>query len=303
MKKTDKPGIFSRAAAYVLLMGAVLFLTLAIGLSIVSTLASDSSYHERVALHPAVQEAQEKRIELRVNELARQWHFAPEAVLPLVTGEPLKEYNLEIISWWQELLRDLSAQAEVPFISTVSIQEAVRADELFREHTPANQRKTIARDKVAYEVGECLQRTVMPLRPSVLSLGVMMMQRELPVTLETCLMYARLAAWGAFGVFAVLLVLVRLRHRRYLVVDVLHGVSALIIVLMALTVFLMVMDFPGQLARLSEPLGLQAEIFMGVEWYKPVLLALALAGWTCLSLRVRRKMFGPLTKQEDTQHG
>ncbi|MGN0778819.1 MAG: hypothetical protein ACI4MJ_06700 [Aristaeellaceae bacterium] len=134
-------------------------------------LMTDRQLHERVALDPAVTQAQMARITQAVEALAAEQSFAPSTVLELVTEDGVRAYNQEVIGWWMGLFQPDPVFA-APGWDPEPVQEAVRADALFQETVPATMRRTTARDQVAYPVAKAVQSAVLPLRSQLVTLAM-----------------------------------------------------------------------------------------------------------------------------------
>lgn len=272
--------------------GLALLLAVSLAAACVLTLANalltDQALHERVAQDERVLDAQSARIEELVREMARRRSFAPQSVLDVVTRECLEAYNREIVDWWMGLMGEHPLM-EVPLPDAEAIVEAVRADELFRENTSDFMRRTIAQDDVAYPIAEKMRETVMPLRVSLISLGMPKVIERVDIPgLMGMLGTARTAL---FALSAVLLVLILLTRGKRRWVNASAGLIAAFILLAVLTV--LVARIPTAMAEYSPLLSLQLSILAGVL-AAPVLLTEAgilLAGILLLlpALWIRRE--------------
>lgn len=258
MKK--KPCVLARiltVCCAVLLVAAVA----ACGLTYqMSRLLTDTALHEGVALDRRVTDAQLVQVENAVNALAAKYSFAPESVMAVVTRESITDYSSQVVGWWMGLLGE-EPEMELPVWDTSAVEEAVREDELFREHTPANQRKTIARDNVAYEVGQAVEKAVMPVRVKLLAPFLPMVFERVDV--PRCIKYLSLAPAVLAGAAAVLCLMILAAMRRQVSAAMLYigaGLTggALLVVLVGALAF--ALNVTGQVAELSPILAMQLSL-------------------------------------------
>jgi hypothetical protein len=102
---------------------------------------------------------------------------------------------------------------DAPVWPTRDVEQAVREDEGFKANNPADMRRAIARDKVAYQVGQAVRRSVLPLRADILSL---LMPKVLEkVSIPTYMRYASMlpAALGGVSLLLAVCVLGLMRKR------------------------------------------------------------------------------------------
>ncbi|MBQ8313213.1 MAG: hypothetical protein IJX84_08435, partial [Clostridia bacterium] len=131
--------------------------------------ATDSALHEGIAMDSRILAMQMERIEARVEELAQEHHFRKETAMQFITAQTLADYNREAIGWWMGLLGE-EPEVEAPEWDVSEIEAAVREDALFQENTPANMRRSTARDLVAYEIGLAARKAVLPVRADILAI-------------------------------------------------------------------------------------------------------------------------------------
>ena len=253
------------------LLGYVLTLLLTISLAaaclllLANRLLTDQALHERVSTAAPVIDAQMARLEEAVNELAETYHFAPETVLNILTRDSVVAYGRSMTAWWMGLLGP-EPEADAPFPDSEAIEEAVRADELFRENTEDFMRRTIARDEVAYAISVEMQNAVMPIRQSLVSLAAPhLTSRDLPGLIN------RLAAVPAylFGAAAVLLILLMLTQGRSRFLYGSVGLLAAFTLLALITALAAAARLPELLTEYSPALALQlgllqAELLPGI---------------------------------------
>lgn len=174
--------------------------------------ATDEGLHTSIALNERVQAAQMERIEGAVHGLAEQYHFSPDTVMDLVTPDAIAQYNREVIAWWMQLLSD-DPVTDVPEWDASEVEAAVREDALFQENTPSTQRRSVARDGVAYEVGRAVTKAVLPVRTTLLSLALpMALERvDVPRYMRLLTLAPRVCALAAVALCVILVVLMRRR--------------------------------------------------------------------------------------------
>ena len=269
MKKKARPALWAKMVSWVLSMVLVICLLGGMGVALVQTIVTDRALHERVALNDAVVSAQMEKIEARVNELAQAHHFMPETVLNLVSRETVSQYGCDVVAWWTGLMQE-EPEMEIPEFDVSEVQAAVRADELFKEHTSEGLRLRIARDEVAYEVGVAVRDAVMPIRTSLVELAapVVLAKADVPqlVSLLDTVKHVLLA------VCMVLLVIMMLICRGPAGLVYTGGAAAASGLLMLLAVLgICLLDIPGMIAPLS-PMMAQQVTVLGGELMKIVLL-------------------------------
>lgn len=270
---------------YLLTLLLTVFLIAACLLTLAEQLLTNQALHERVAVKPQVVDAQMARVEETVSELAEAYHFAPETVLNVVTRDALEAYGRSMTAWWMGLL-DSDPDLDAPFPDSAAIEEAVCADELFRESTEDFMRRTIARDKVAYRVCQAMQDAVMPIRLSLVSLAMPHLTSRNLSGIIGLLPTGRTILLGAAAVLFLLLMLIEGRSR-FLYGSV--GLLAPFALLAAMTVLAAVANLPGLLASFSQPLAVQLGLLEAE--LLPIILAmegaLLLIGLVLLALAVK----------------
>lgn len=273
---------------YVLALLLAVSLTSACALTLLSALMKDQALHERVALDERVLEAQSARIETTVREMAQRYSFAPGTVLDVVAREGLSAYNREMISWWMGLLGE-HPEMNAPLPDTNALAEVIRTDELFRENTDEFMRRTIARDEVAYPIGVAMRQAVMPLRVSLVSLGL----PELIGRVDVPRLVGRIgtAQTALFALSAALLVLVMITQGRRRWQYASAALMAAFVLMAAATVAVAAADLSGVMEEYSSLLSLQLGILLR-ELTGPVLLveaAVLITGILLLLPALRRR--------------
>lgn len=245
---------------YVLALALTVSLTGGCALALAHRLLTDEALYERVGTDERLIAAQIARIENTVNELARAYSFAPETVMELMTQETLSDYDREMAAWSMTLL-SADSLPEAPFPDTYAIEEAVRADELFRESTDEFMRRTVARDRVAYPIGQAIQKAAMPLRISLLTLAVPMVMERVDVpALIGFLGALRTGLWIAAAILLALLLLTQ-GERRLIFGSA--GVLAAFLLLAIMTAAVLLANLPRAAGELSALLSLRLAILQG----------------------------------------
>lgn len=292
-RKTRPARALQSVLGYVLAVLLAVSLAAACVLTLVSALLTDQALHERVAQDRRVLGAQSVRIGEMVSEMAERWSFAPETVLDVLAQEGLEAYNREIVGWWMSLMGE-EPSLEAPLPDTEAMEEAVRADDLFRENTSEFMRRTIAQDDVAYPIAKAMREIVMPLRVSLISLGMPKVLERVDMPRLIGLLGTAKAALFALAAALLLLILFTQGKRRW--VRASAGVMAAFIVLAVLTV--LAARAPAAIAEYSQILSLQAGVLASVL-AAPVLLTEA--GILLASLLLLLPAL--LKKREEAYHG
>lgn len=250
---------------------------------------TDRRVHEHAALDSRVTHLQLERLEAEVTALAQKHHFAPETVMAYLHEEALQAYTLQLIDWWMSLMQP-DASLDIPRFETGEIMDAVLQDEQFRAHNDADSRKLIARDSVAYEVGQMVRRAVFPLRQSILSLLLPQIVGVVDLTLAGRVLQI---GWFALLGVAVMLVLITAVVARSFWKPLLCVLTSSAAVQTALWAALRLLNFPGMLGELNPVLGLQADIQLkGLLMLELVGLAVFLLLSLAISGRFRRRKAG-----------
>lgn len=244
---------------YLLALMLTFSLTGACALTLMNRLLTDQALYTRLAADEQVTAAQLARLETTVHQLAETYHFAPETVMNLLSGEQMAAYGQDMAAWWTGLLSG-AVMPEAPFPDTNDIVEAVMADEQFVASTDAFMLRTVARDNIAYPIGKTMQGAAMPVRVSLLMLAMPRIEERLDVpTLLGQLGALRIILWAASGV---LLALLLLTQGKYRLPTVSAGLLASFVLLAGVTVALLIADMPGAVAELSPILSLQISVLM-----------------------------------------
>lgn len=260
MRSIRLPGKLAHTLSAILTLLLTLTLTLTCLTWQVNRVATDKALHEGIALDSRVADAQLARVEVRVNELAQAHAFQPETVMQFITRESLAQYSQEAIGWWMGLLQ-ADPTMEAPEWDTYEIEQAVREDALFQENTPANMRRSTARDLVAYEVGVAVRKAVLPVRADILS--IIMPKVLETVNVPSYMNYLALAPGlcaGASAVLALLILLVMLKRVSKAGLYVGAGLAASALCVAGVGVAVYLLDITGMIAQSSQLLAMQVSL-------------------------------------------
>lgn len=275
------PGKAAHILAWILTILLMLSLTAFCLTWQVNRMLTSPSLHESVALDRVVQQEQMARIEATVQELAQRYSFKPETVMNIVTGESVAQYNRDVVAWWMGLMGE-EPVIDAPVWPTRGVEQAVREDELFKENTPTDVRRTTARDKIAYQVGQAVQKTVLPVRADILSLLMpkVLEKIDLPVYVHYASLLPLLCG-VASAVLALMLLLVMLKRisKAALYIGTALGASGLCA--LGLCGVFSLLGISGMVGEISSLLAMQLDILAGkvylqVGIYAAIALALGL---------------------------
>ena len=277
MTKIRLPGKFARFAAGVMAFILMLTLTLTCLTWQVNRVATDRALHESIAADGRITTMQLERIRQRVEELAGEYHFQAETAMQFITADTLAEHSRQAIAWWMGLMGE-EPETEAPMWDTGDMEQAIREDTLFQENTPANMRRTTARDLIAYEIGLAVDKAVLPVRADILSLVMpkALEMVDVPVYMQYLAMVPMLCA-GACAVLALLILLVTLRRvsKAARCIGIALVAAALCIVTVGVTAYLL--DVTGMVGTISTLLAAQVSLLT-----KQVALQSALFAAGCL---------------------
>lgn len=263
MTTNKRPGRLAHSFAIILTLLLVLTLAASCLTWQFHHVLTSADLHASIALHPSVLDAQMARIESVIHTLAEQYHFAPDTVTSIVNRDAVAEYNRDVIDWWMALPSD-NPVLSAPVWDASSVETAVREDPFFQENTPAARRRSIARDNIAYEIGQAVTRAVLPVRTQLLSLALpIVLQRiDLPHYVRLLSLAPQLCA----VVSVALLVLIALLMMRRIAKALMYWGSALAasaLTLLAFGVVLWRLDLISVVAEVSPLLAMQLDLLCG----------------------------------------
>ena len=281
MSRKKLPGAFAHVVAFVLALLLTLIITVTVFAWQGLALLQDEGLHEKVALNDRILDMQLERIELYVEELAETWSFQPETVMQFVTRETLSDYGREVIAWWTGLTGE-DAEIAAPVWNDGEIAQAVREDELFMSVYPAERRRAIARDDIAYEIGQEIRKTVLPLRTDLVEavLPGVLAQMDMSLVMDYVSQGSRLIGVVAAGlVLLIVLVMIRWVFKALLYIGSSLIASGLGVAAINGTALLL--NIPGMVGEISPILAGQMELLMGQMLLRVgivVLIALVMGG-------------------------
>lgn len=210
-----------------------------------------------------LQTLQQHRIDSAAQALTERWQLSAAVLAPWTEGAAARQGEA-VAAWWGALWRDEAADTAMPpWLDAQQEGDVVaqlRADAGFVALTDEAQRRAIARDEVAYALDEAVCDAVCPLRRSILTMGLELLQEIAPLP------SIRLAALLiACALTSLALALLLLANRAM-------G-SALLctgLLMAGLTVPVWLADVPGMLAQLNEIAVLQGQnvlLCMALLWY------------------------------------
>lgn len=260
MRSIRLPGKLAHTLAVVLTLLLTLMLTLTCLTWQINRSLTDKAMHEGIATDSRVIAMQLERVESRVHQLAEQHFFQPETAMQFITTDTLKAYNQEVVGWWMGLMQ-AEPVLEAPEWDVSEVEQAVREDALFQENTPANMRRSTARDLVAYEIGVAVKKAVLPVRADLLTMVMpkVLEKIDVPVYMNYLAMAPKLCA-SAAAVLALLVLLIMLKRvsKGMLYVGAGLAASALCVVGMGLVAYLL--NMTGMIAEISTLLATQVSL-------------------------------------------
>lgn len=263
MRSIRLPGRLAHALAWAFTFVLTLCLTLSCLTWQFHRVLTDTELHESVALNEQVTQEQMARIESKVSELAQTYSFQSETVMDLVDSEALAQYNREVIGWWMGLVKENPTLA-APGFATGDIETAVRGDPLFQENTAANMRRTIARDKVAYQVGVAIKRAVLPVRVDFLSAVLPKVMERVNLPALACMVaLAPLMCGVAAGVAALVLLLLMRKRLSKAGLYIGAGLAAAGLCSVSVLCLAGLLNIGGMVAEINHLLALQLDLLTG----------------------------------------
>lgn len=226
-------------------------------------LISDRSLHESIALTPSVVDAQMERIQSIVEDLAERYSFQPETVMDIVTRESVEDYAREVIAWWMGLTGD-EPSIVAPAYDASAVEAAVREDELFLESTPSAQRRTIARDCVAYTVSQEITKAVLPIRTVLLTLALpsVLEKIDIPHYVQLAALAPKVCAIAA-AVLLVLIALTMIRRISKAAMYIGAALAASTLVMLGVGAMVWSMGIGPMIKEVSSLLAMQLDLLGG----------------------------------------
>lgn len=277
MRSIRLPGKLAHILSTILTLMLTVMLLLTCMTWQVHRVATDSALHQGIATDSRILGLQMERIEARVEELAREHHFHKETAMQFITTETLADYNREVTAWWMGLLGE-EPEVEAPEWDVSEIEAAVREDALFQENTPANMRRSTARDLVAYEIGLAARKAVLPVRADILAIIMPKVLEKVPVpTLMNYLALAPKLCGGASIALALVILLVMLKRVSKAGLYIGAGMAAAALCIAGVGGVVYLLGVPGMIAEISTLLAAQVSLLT-----KQVALQAGLFAAVCL---------------------
>lgn len=162
---------------------AAFLLTAFLTITILSTLAvqamTSAGLHLGVATDSSVLDAQMSRIYGRIDILAEEYGFSADEVKKVITREEIERTNRDVAAWWTHLLTE-GDTGTLPRWYSANLEKAVSA-------TLDTGRTTEDPRTIAADLTEIVERTVFPLRETLVTTGMDLVNNrvDVPGTIRT----------------------------------------------------------------------------------------------------------------------
>lgn len=199
------PSRFSRCVAWLpaLIFSALLALAI-LGAVMMQALTSEE-LHVQTATGDGVVGQQMERVEAEIRDLAEEYHFDADRVIAKLSADELRETDRQMAEWWTRIVRD-GVMDETPRWSSselrAEIESTVDPASLEADETAGD----IARE-VGYSLEKTVQKTLMPVRRALITMGVRVVTRKVdlpaivrltgqlpPAAMAVCLLLAGVIA-------------------------------------------------------------------------------------------------------------
>ncbi|MBE5804871.1 MAG: hypothetical protein E7316_10225 [Clostridiales bacterium] len=254
------PGRLAHTTAVALTFVMTILLTLTALTWQMNNILTNRALHGRIATDSAITTMQMETIEKRVKELAEAYSFQPETAMQFITAESLEAYNREAVEWWTGLMQ-ADPVTTPPEWDVSGIEQAVREDELFKANTAANMRRSTARDLIAYEIGQEINRTVLPVRADILAIVMpkVLQMVNVPAYMGYLALAPKLCA-GASLALALLILLVMHRRASKAGLYIGAGLAAAGVCVVGVCAALGLLGVGGMIAEISTLLAAQVRL-------------------------------------------
>ncbi len=260
MSKIRLPGRLARFVSGILAFLLMLALALTCLSWQVNRVVTDSGMHERIATDSRIIAMQLEAVRQRVDALAEEYHFQPETAMQFITAETLADHSRQAVAWWMGLLGE-EPETEYPQWDTGDVEQAIREDALFQEHTPANMRRITARDLIAYEIGVAVDRAVLPVRADVLALVMPTVLEKVNIPMYmSYLAMAPMVCAALSAVLALMILLITLRRASKAARYIGMGLVAAAVCIVYIGVAAYLIGVPGMIAEISALLAAQVSL-------------------------------------------
>lgn len=159
----------------------------------------------------AARPMQMARITSLVERYANQYGFDEASVAALIDKETLEAYQEQVNTWWLDLLKQGMVN-DYPAWDGSAIGETIMADDGYRAQVDRTELRTIAVDQVQAAICQEVKKTILPLRISLLTAGLQLVDSKVPLPKLVSLLH--LIPGFCAGLAIALLVLMLICHRR-----------------------------------------------------------------------------------------
>lgn len=287
--KTRKAFPHERGIAWVVTFLLTVFLAVTVLGTLGVQVLTDAGMHLGVVTDGAVLDNQLNHIYENIDMLAEEYGFSAEAVKKIIDREELLRANTEIAAWWTHLLKE-GDTGTIPRWYSAELEDAVVSS--MDPETAETDPQTVVAD-----LTEMIERTVFPLRETLLSTGMDLVndRADIPGIIRSVTklpllgLVTTLAAAGALALLLGREIVRSLKHYGTALAAAGLSVLSAFIILLCLGPKAMVAEASGPLAgevgSLIGKIGLEVGI---------AVVVLVGAGYACLIL-YRKKTCGKTT--------
>ncbi len=277
--KSKKAFMHERGIAWAAALLLTMFLTFCLLTALLVQILTSAGLHAGAAADKRNLDEQISSIRAYIDLLAEEYGFSAENVKEAVTGDDLKNFNLNAAAWWTKLLTEGEA-GSVPRWYSEKVEEAVIAA-MNREGNKDDPYTVIA------ALSDRIDRTVFPLRETLLTTGLDFVNRrmDIPAIIRSVrklpLLFLALSALAA-GIIALAMGREAFRSLKYF--GTAFAGAALAVMISGIT--LMVLRLNDLIAQASKGLANEISMLMRTIWLEgtaAAFLSLA-AGMFCLYL-------------------
>lgn len=279
-----KAFLHERGIAWILTFLLTGFMVAALLSAFAVQVLTSAALHLQVATDGGVVDSQLRHIHENVDMLAEEYGFSAEAVKEVIDRDELVRVNTEIAAWWTTLLTE-GDTGTIPRWYSAKLEEAVNSS--MRAETAKIDPQTVVAD-----LTEMVERTVFPLRETLLSTGMELVngRADVPGLIRSVTKFPMLGLVMSLAVAGgIALVLGReiLRCLKY------YGTAAAGagLTLLSAGIIVLVMRPKAMVAQASEPLAGEMGSLLGkIGWQAGLAVVILLAvGYGCLILYRRNQ--------------
>ena len=210
MSRKQMPGVFAQLVCLVLAFVLTAALIASAGAWLVSGLTSDHALYAAAMRDNSA--ASQERFGRRITAMAAQYHFSEDTVLAHVTEEDWAAVRKDMGGWLSAVLRTGEGLA-LPVTELPEVTEALKQDALLIETEGEARAQTLAEGKLTESVVTALQQSVLPVRGSLIRLGLRQVSSRFDLARYAALLpYA--AGLGALAALVLCALIVLLCARR-----------------------------------------------------------------------------------------